>query len=70
MGPQGPLDEHEGMGLGFFIAKILLEQTGGVVKAENPAGGGALVSIRWARGVIDGPQPPAQSEPGWNNSNI
>ncbi len=62
MGPQGPLDEHEGMGLGFFIAKILLEQTGGVVKAENPPGGGAMVSIRWARGVIDGPQPPAQTE--------
>ncbi|MBA2587589.1 MAG: ActS/PrrB/RegB family redox-sensitive histidine kinase [Alphaproteobacteria bacterium] len=64
MGPQGPLDEHEGMGLGFFIAKILLEQTGGVVKAENPSSGGAKVSIRWARGVIDGPQPPTQSEAG------
>jgi len=63
MGPQGAsLDEHEGMGLGFFIAKILLEQTGGMVKADNPPGGGAQVSIRWARGVIDGPQPPAQSE--------
>ena len=62
MGPQGPLDEHEGMGLGFFIAKILLEQTGGLVQAENPPGGGAMVSIRWARGVIDGPQPPAQTE--------
>jgi two-component system sensor histidine kinase RegB len=62
IGPQGPLDEHEGMGLGFFIAKILLEQTGGLVKAENPPGGGAMVSIRWARGVIDGPQPPAQTE--------
>ncbi len=64
MGPQGPLDEHEGMGLGFFIAKILLEQTGGVVKAENLPGGGARVSVRWARGVIDGPQPPTQSEAG------
>jgi two-component system sensor histidine kinase RegB len=65
MGPQGAaLDEHEGMGLGFFIAKILLEQTGGVVKADNPPSGGAQVSIHWARGVIDGPQPPAQSEPG------
>jgi two-component system, sensor histidine kinase RegB len=64
IGPQGSLDEHEGMGLGFFIAKILLEQTGGLVNAENPPGGGALVSIRWARGVIDGPQSPAQSEPG------
>ncbi len=63
MGPQGSLDEHEGMGLGFFIAKVLLEQTGGVVKAENPANGGAQVSMRWARGVIDGPQPPNQSEP-------
>ena len=59
MGPGGSLDEHEGMGLGFFIAKILLEQTGGVVKAANPAGGGARVSIIWARGVIDGAEPPA-----------
>jgi len=63
IGPHGALDEHEGMGLGFFIAKILLEQTGGVVKAENPSGGGARVSVRWPRGVIDGAQPPAQSEP-------
>jgi two-component system sensor histidine kinase RegB len=61
LAPSG-LDEHEGMGLGFFIAKILLEQTGGVVKAENPAAGGARVSIRWARGVVDGEQPPARSE--------
>jgi two-component system sensor histidine kinase RegB len=59
MGPRGSLDEHEGMGLGFFIAKILLEQTGGVVKAANPPGGGARVSIIWARGVIDGSEPPA-----------
>ena len=50
MGPRGSLDEHEGMGLGFFIAKILLEQTGGAVKAVNPPGGGARVSINWARG--------------------
>jgi two-component system sensor histidine kinase RegB len=63
LGPAGALDTHEGMGLGFFIAKILLEQTGGVVRAVNPPGGGAQVAIRWARGVIDGPQPPAQSEP-------
>ena len=38
------------MGLGFFIAKILLEQTGGMVKADNPPGGGARVSVRWATG--------------------
>ena len=59
MGPRGSLDEHEGMGLGFFIAKVLLEQTGGVVKAVNPPGGGARVSIVWQRGVIDGAEPPA-----------
>jgi len=62
LGPVGALDQHEGMGLGFFIAKILLEQTGGLVKADNPESGGAQVSIRWPRGVIDGLQPPAQTE--------
>jgi two-component system sensor histidine kinase RegB len=62
LGPVGSLDQHEGMGLGFFIAKVLLEQTGGMVKADNPEGGGAQVSIRWPRGVIDGPEPPAQIE--------
>ena len=61
IGP-GALGEHEGMGLGFFIAKILLEQTGGMVKATNPPEGGARVSVSWARGVIDGPEPPAQIE--------
>jgi two-component system sensor histidine kinase RegB len=50
--------EHEGMGLGFFIAKVLLERTGGMVKAVNPPGGGALVEVRWARGVIDGEESP------------
>ena len=61
LGP-GALGEHEGMGLGFFIAKVLLEQTGGVVKATNPPGGGARVAIRWARGVIDGQDSPVQNE--------
>jgi two-component system, sensor histidine kinase RegB len=61
IGP-GALGEHEGMGLGFFIAKVLLEQTGGMVKATNPPGGGARVAVSWARGVIDGPEPPAQIE--------
>jgi two-component system sensor histidine kinase RegB len=59
MMPEAPIDGHEGMGLGFFIAKVLLEQTGGLVKATNPPGGGARVAVTWARGVIDGPQPPA-----------
>ena len=64
MGPQGSLDKHEGMGLGFFIAKLLLEQTGGMVKASNPPGGGAKVEVAWQRGVIDGPQPPMASDAG------
>jgi two-component system sensor histidine kinase RegB len=57
MMPDAPIDGHEGMGLGFFIAKVLLEQTGGLVQATNPPGGGARVAISWARGVIDGPEP-------------
>jgi two-component system sensor histidine kinase RegB len=58
----GALGEHEGMGLGFFIAKVLLEQTGGTVNATNPPGGGARVSVSWARGVIDGQEPPVQNQ--------
>jgi len=64
MMPQAPSDGHEGMGLGFFIAKVLLEQTGGEVRATNPPGGGASVAIAWARGVIDGPEPPSLPESG------
>ena len=62
MAPQGVLGQHEGMGLGFFIAKILLEQTGGTVKADNLLNGGARVAISWPRGVIDGTAPPTQPE--------
>jgi two-component system sensor histidine kinase RegB len=46
------------MGLGFFIAKTLIEQTGGKVKALNLEGGGARVSARWPRGAIDSGQAP------------
>jgi two-component system, sensor histidine kinase RegB len=59
MGPRGDtMDKHEGMGLGFFIAKTLLERTGGTVKAVNPAEGGARVSVSWPRGQIDGESSP------------
>lgn len=58
LGPSAALGEHEGMGLGFFIAKTLLEQTGGSVKAHNLDGGGARVSVAWPRGIIDGESPP------------
>jgi two-component system, sensor histidine kinase RegB len=58
--PKGDdMDKHEGMGLGFFIAKTLLERTGGAVKAVNPAEGGARVSVIWRRGRIDGEMPPS-----------
>ncbi len=62
LGPTGTLDKHEGMGLGFFIAKTLLEQTGAIVAAVNPDSGGARVSAQWPRGTIDGEGPPGRGE--------
>jgi two-component system sensor histidine kinase RegB len=62
LGPTGTLDKHDGMGLGFFIAKTLLEQTGATVSAVNPDSGGARVSATWPRGVIDGEAPPGRGE--------
>jgi two-component system sensor histidine kinase RegB len=50
--------KQEGMGLGFFIAKTLIEQTGGAVTAGNKVGGGAIVTATWPRGAIDGQNPP------------
>ena len=44
---------HLGMGLGFFIAKTLLERTGAEVGFRNARGGGAVVSIRWPRSAIE-----------------
>ena len=58
MEPASGLDKHEGMGLGFFIAKTLLEQTGGSVNAVNLPTGGARVTVYWPRGVVDGAEPP------------
>ena len=46
--------KQEGMGLGFFIAKTLIEQTRGTLSAGNRSEGGAIVSARWPRGAIDG----------------
>jgi two-component system sensor histidine kinase RegB len=53
---------REGMGLGFFIAKVLLERTGGSVRAVNLQDHGAHVSVTWPRGVIDGETPPGPSD--------
>jgi two-component system sensor histidine kinase RegB len=58
LAPSGAFTDQQGMGLGFFIAKTLLEQTGGRVQVRNLRGGGARVSARWPRGAIDGDAPP------------
>jgi two-component system sensor histidine kinase RegB len=50
--------KQEGMGLGFFIAKTLIEQTSGTLIARNRSEGGAVVTARWPRGAIDGEAAP------------
>lgn len=46
--------EYEGMGLGVFIAKTLLERTGArVVFANLPDGGGAEARVAWPRPAIE-----------------
>ncbi len=46
---------HLGMGLGFFIAKTLLERTGAHVEFRNARRGGAVVAARWARARVEAP---------------
>lgn len=48
-------DTAGGLGLGFFIAKTLIERTGGKVSFKNrPKASGALVTISWAaRDIVD-----------------
>jgi len=52
---------QQGMGLGFFIAKTLIEQTGGSMRARNVSSGGARVTARWPRGAIDGDVQPGKT---------
>jgi two-component system sensor histidine kinase RegB len=49
--------EAGGLGLGFFIAKTLLERSGAVVNAYNrpPPRSGAAVSVTWPRASIEAP---------------
>ncbi len=44
-------DGETGMGLGFFIAKTLLERSGASIRAANrmPPSAGAMVEVIWAR---------------------
>ena len=44
---------HVGMGLGFFIAKTLLERTGASVTFQNGRPRGAIVAARWPRARIE-----------------
>lgn len=49
---EGSRTGHAGMGLGFFIAKTLLERTGADVAYGNLKKG-AVVVVRWPRSVIE-----------------
>jgi two-component system, sensor histidine kinase RegB len=44
-----------GLGLGLFIAKTLLERSGGTVRFGNAAtpGQGAVVRVNWPRAILD-----------------
>ncbi len=44
---------HLGMGLGFFIAKTLLERSGARVEFHNARRGGAVIAARWMRSRIE-----------------
>jgi two-component system sensor histidine kinase RegB len=54
-GGEGSPSGHLGMGLGFFIAKTLLERTGGQMVFHNDRAGGAVVTTRWSRDDIEAP---------------
>ncbi|MBM3519519.1 MAG: ActS/PrrB/RegB family redox-sensitive histidine kinase [Alphaproteobacteria bacterium] len=51
----GDNDGHQGMGLGFFIAKTLLARSGAQVSLANRVAPlhGAVVQVVWQRGAID-----------------
>ena len=58
LGPSDAFSGQHGMGLGFFIAKTLIEQTGGTVRAQNRERGGARITLTWPRDAIDGGRRP------------
>ncbi|HUO93450.1 MAG TPA: ActS/PrrB/RegB family redox-sensitive histidine kinase [Rhizomicrobium sp.] len=61
LSPNDAFTGQHGMGLGFFIAKTLVERTGGSVRARNLQDGGARVTLRWPRGGIDGERQPGSA---------
>lgn len=52
---KGKGDDEAGLGLGFFIAKTLLERGGGTLRVENRAAPetGAVVRLRWRRDALE-----------------
>lgn len=58
-GVAGGRTGHVGMGLGFFIAKTLLERTGATVTFQNGRPRGAVVAAKWPRARIEVRPPPA-----------
>ncbi len=52
-GAEGSRTGHVGMGLGFFIAKTLLERTGATVEHRNGRRTGAIVTARWRRSRME-----------------
>jgi two-component system sensor histidine kinase RegB len=63
-GAEGSRSGHIGMGLGFFIAKTLLERTGALVEFHNARQGGAIIAARWPREAIEAPPDPGGFELG------
>jgi two-component system sensor histidine kinase RegB len=53
----GQAEEPAGLGLGFFIAKTLLERSGATLTFENRPipGRGAVVRVRWRRQDFERP---------------
>ena len=49
----GSDEEPSGLGLGFFIAKTLLERSGALLSFENRKG--AVVNVRWPRNDFEQP---------------
>lgn len=70
---KGQRPEYEGMGLGLFIAKTLLERTGAQLRfyngtdpflkgSETPARSGAIVEVAWPLSRLEAPEKPALGE--------
>lgn len=57
-------DEGDGLGLGFFIAKTLLERSGASLGFKNrvPARSGAIVQIVWQRDAIEFDAPESENQ--------